>query len=65
MTSPRSQPPAAGQPGSPEKPVSPTRPVDEHPGTNEVEHEPDPAAEPLPDGHHKYVPASPYTTGNQ
>ena len=33
-------------------------------GTNAVEHKPDPKAEPLPDGEHKYVPRSPYTTGN-
>jgi hypothetical protein len=39
-------------------------PPDEERGTNAVEHEPDPNAEPLPDGEHKYVPRSPYTTGN-
>ena len=39
-------------------------PSDEERGTNAVEHEPDPNAEPLPDGEHKYVPRSPYTTGN-
>jgi hypothetical protein len=33
-------------------------------GTNAVEHEPDPKAEPLPDGERKYVPRSPFTTGN-
>ncbi len=33
-------------------------------GSNAVEHEPDPLAEPLPDGHHKHVPRSPYTAGN-
>ena len=38
-------------------------PTDEERGTNAVEHEPDPKAEPLP-GEHKYVPRSPYTTGN-
>ena len=38
--------------------------ADDEPGTNEVQHEPDPKAEPLPDGHHKYVPRSPFTTGN-
>ncbi len=58
MTSPRSQAPATEQPSLPKKPI------DEHPGTNDVEHEPDPSAEPLPDGQHKYVPRSPYTTGN-
>ena len=33
-------------------------------GTNAVEHVPDPNAEPVPDGHHKYIPRSPYNTGN-
>ena len=33
-------------------------------GTNEVQHRPDPKAEPIPDGEHKYVPRSPYRTGN-
>lgn len=42
----------------------PPAPAHEEPGTNAVEHEPDPLAEPLPDGHHKYVPRSPYTAGN-
>jgi len=37
---------------------------EEEPGTNAVEHEPDPNAEPIPDGEHKYQPRSPYTTGN-
>jgi hypothetical protein len=42
----------------------PSRPADDEPGTNAVEHEPDPQAEPLPDGQHKHVPRSPYTAGN-
>ena len=33
-------------------------------GTNSVQHRPDPRAEPIPDGEHKYVPRSPYRTGN-
>jgi hypothetical protein len=33
-------------------------------GTNAVQHRPDPRAEPIPDGEHKYVPRSPYRTGN-
>jgi hypothetical protein len=33
-------------------------------GTNEVQPKPDPKAEPIPDGEHKYVPRSPYRTGN-
>jgi hypothetical protein len=39
-------------------------PADEEPGTNAVEHEPDPDAKPIPDGEHKYIPRSPYTSGN-
>jgi hypothetical protein len=37
---------------------------DEEVGTNAVEHEPDPKAKPIPDGEHKYVRRSPFTTGN-
>lgn len=33
-------------------------------GTNAVRPKPDPRAEPIPDGEHKYVPRSPYRTGN-
>ncbi|HSV82301.1 MAG TPA: hypothetical protein VLK85_24170 [Ramlibacter sp.] len=33
-------------------------------GSNAVQHRPDPKAEPIPDGEHKYVPRSPYRTGN-
>ena len=32
-------------------------------GSN-VQRRPDPQAEPIPDGEHKYVPRSPYRTGN-
>ena len=39
-------------------------PHEEEPGSNAVQHEPDPRAKPIPDGEHKYVPRSPYTTGN-
>ena len=48
------------------KPADDTPPptVEDERGTNAVEPEPDPNAEPLPDGEHKYVPRSPYTTGN-
>lgn len=35
----------------------------EEPGTNAVEHEPDPHAKPIPDGDHKYIPRSPHTSG--
>lgn len=37
---------------------------DQEPGTNATEREPDPNAQPLPDGHHKYIPRSPYTAGH-
>ncbi|MBI5279277.1 MAG: hypothetical protein HY854_22790 [Burkholderiales bacterium] len=33
-------------------------------GTNARQRRPDPRAEPIPDGEHKYVPRSPYRTGN-
>jgi hypothetical protein len=33
-------------------------------GSNAVQQRPDPKAEPIPDGEHKYVPRSPYRTGN-
>lgn len=33
-------------------------------GSNSVQQRPDPKAEPIPDGEHKYVPRSPYRTGN-
>jgi hypothetical protein len=33
-------------------------------GSNETQSRPDPKAEPIPDGEHKYVPRSPYRTGN-
>jgi hypothetical protein len=36
----------------------------EEPGSNAVEHEPDPNADPIADGEHKFVPRSPYTAGN-
>jgi len=36
----------------------------QEPGSNSVEHEPDPDAQPIPDGEHRYIPRSPYTTGN-
>jgi hypothetical protein len=46
------------------KPEAPDAMGEEEPGSNEVEHEPDPKAKPIPDGEHKYVRRSPYTTGN-
>jgi hypothetical protein len=40
------------------------RPRDAGEGTNATQRQPDPQAEPIPDGEHKYVPRSPYRTGN-
>ncbi|MDP3856352.1 MAG: hypothetical protein Q8Q73_01175 [Stagnimonas sp.] len=42
----------------------PQEPANKEPGTNAVDHEPDPHAKPIPDGEHKYIPRSPYTSGN-
>lgn len=39
----------------------PPAPAPQEPGTNAVEHQPDPDAKPIPDGEHKYIPRSPYT----
>ncbi|MES2784811.1 MAG: hypothetical protein V4684_05055 [Pseudomonadota bacterium] len=36
----------------------------EDPGTNRIEHEPNPKADPIADGEHKYIRRSPFTTGN-
>jgi hypothetical protein len=58
MTSRPKPPPPAQDKQRPEVPGSHER------GTNAVEHEPDPSADPLPDGEHKYMPRSPYTAGN-
>ena len=54
------------QPQSPQAgdDAAPKPPAQEEPGTNAVEHEPDPKAKPIPDGEHKYVPRSPFTHGN-
>jgi hypothetical protein len=54
------------QPAGPQEDDKPAsrNPVADEPGTNAVEHEPDPQAKPIPDGEHKYVPKSPFTTGN-
>lgn len=57
MAIPKQPPPEASD-------ESKHRPDDEEPGSNAVEHEPDPDAKPIPDGEHKYVRRSPYTTGN-
>lgn len=47
-----------------ETPRTGRRPPPNEEGTNAVQHRPDPKAEPIPDGEHKYVPRSPYRTGN-
>jgi len=57
MTSPKS-PEAAKEPGKP------LPPEEDKPDTNEVQHHPDPKAEPIPGVDRKYRPKSPYTTGN-
>jgi hypothetical protein len=45
-------------------PGKPLPAEEEKPGTNEVQHQPNPRAEPMPDGDPKYRPSSPYTHGN-
>ena len=50
------------QPDAPRSSSRRRPPADE--GTNAVQHRPDPKAEPIPDGEHKYVPRSPYRTGH-
>lgn len=53
---PKSQ---AADPGRPRR-----RPAPGEEGSNAVQHRLDPKAEPIPDGELKYVPRSPYRTGN-
>jgi len=54
-----SKPKSPPEPGRPRRGAQP-----EGDGSNAVQHRPDPKAEPIPDGEHKYVPRSPYRTGN-
>lgn len=54
--------PEKPEPGGTRPPAA--APKEDERGTNAVEHRPDPAARPLPDGEHKYVPGSPYKSGN-
>jgi hypothetical protein len=54
----------APPPSSDDKQGRPDAAPNEEPGSNAVEHEPDPDAKPIPDGEHKYIRRSPYTTGN-
>jgi hypothetical protein len=51
-------------PKPPEPKEKPQAPAQEEPGSNAVQHEPDPNAKPIADGDPKHVPRSPYTTGN-
>jgi hypothetical protein len=51
-------------PDPPEELNEPLPPEEQKEGTNEVQHHPDPKAEPIPGGEHKYHPPGPYTTGN-
>jgi hypothetical protein len=52
------------RPSTPPDKRRPEAQPEEEPGTNAVEHEPDPDAKPIPDGEHKYIRRSPYTAGN-
>lgn len=56
------------RPAEPEKREErdPALPIgqDEGEGTNAVQHRPDPEAEPLPDGRHRYEPRTGYIHGN-
>jgi hypothetical protein len=56
MTSPKEHPPKPQERRKPD--------AEPAPGSNAVQHEPDPGAEATPDGDPKHVPSSPYTTGN-
>lgn len=59
MTSPKSK-----SPESRDDQGKPLPSEDDKPDTNEVQHHPDPTAEPIPGAEHKWHPKSPYTTGN-
>jgi hypothetical protein len=45
----------------------PKLPIGQHEGegTNAVQHEPDPSADPIADGEHKYIPSTGFPHGNQ
>lgn len=54
-------------PKLPDRPAEldkPLPPGEDKPGTNEIQHQPNPRAEPIPDGEQTWHPRSPYTTGN-
>jgi hypothetical protein len=57
MTSPKS-------PEAEKELDKPVPPEEDKPDTNEIQHHPDPKAEPIPDGRQPYHPRSPYTAGN-
>lgn len=56
----RKPPPPEAAHELPPRPV----PAPRERGSNEVEHEPDPAADHSPDGEQRYIRRSPYTSGN-
>lgn len=58
---PRNKPPGTGASGRPDDPTQAPGGAGE--GTPR-RRRPDLSAEPIPDGEHKYVPRSPYRTGN-
>lgn len=42
----------------------PLPPDEDKPGTNATQHDPNPDAEPIANGTERFLPSSPYTTGN-
>ena len=44
----------------------PALPIGQHEGegSNEIQHQPDPTADPVPDGEHRYLPRTGYSHGN-
>ncbi len=52
--------PASREPKDPALPVG----QQEDEGTNAVQHKPDPGADPVPDGRHRYQPRTGYSHGN-
>jgi len=61
---PQAEAPRGRRRAPPAAPAGRRPPPPEGEGTNAVQQKPDPKAEPIPDGEHKYVPRSPYRTGN-
>lgn len=52
--------PASAPDVIPPRPPAEPAPGDDAEGSNAVQHAPDPQAQPLPSGEHKYIPKSPY-----